>query len=302
MSRKTFTYVACAVAILAVIVFSMCFARQSSRADAQSAEALSDAREYVFENVSDRPMTKKDIAEKKAAEEAAARKAAEEAEAKRKEEERRLEEERKAQQAAAEEAERAAEEAARKAAEEASLPSVSYSPGEGEYGDTLLIGDSIMVVSSWSIESYMPGVVIDACSARSLENGGAAEGYAEGDGVLDHVRALDPNMFSRYVIGTGNNDWAGMDMDSGEEIVSHLAGKQIWFVTEYVTNNESGTDNTNATIDELCAKYPNVHKIDWHALASANREAFLGGDNCHPQNQEATDAYAGLVKAALDAR
>ena len=296
MSSSKYLIAAIVVAFLTLFIIG-CASFQAKPADAETQADVKANGAIVFENVTDRPMTKKDLAEKKAIEEAKAKKAAEEkaaAEAAKIAEEKRIEEEKAAQQAAAEEAERKAREAAG--------PQVSYTPGEGDYADVLMIGDSIMVVSKWSIESYMPGVTVDACSARSLETGGVAEGGGPNDGVLDHVRALDSNQFSRYVIGTGNNDWNGMDMDSGEEIVSCLAGKQIYFVTEYVTNNTSGTDNTNATIDALCEKYPNVHKIDWHTVAVANRDAFLGGDNCHPQNQEATDTYAGLVKAALDSR
>lgn len=302
MGKPSFKYLvaACIVAVATICLIG-CAAFQSGKADAETYRDMTKSNgAVIFDNVSDRPMTKKDLAEKKAIEDEKAKKLAEEKriaaekEAARIAEEKRLEEEKAAQQAAAEEAERKAREAAG--------PQISYTPGEGDYADVLMVGDSIMVVSKWSIESYLPGVTVDACSARSLETGGVAEGGGPNDGVLDHIRALDPNQFSRYVIGTGNNDWNGMDLESGEEIVSCLAGKQIYFVTEYVTNNTSGTDNTNATIDELCAKYPNVHKIDWYTVASANRDAFLGGDNCHPQNQDATDTYAGLVKAALDSR
>lgn len=237
--------------------------------------------EMAFETVNDVAMSEKEIAEQKAAEEAA-----------RIAEEQRIEAEKAAQQAAAEEAERKAREAAAK--------TISDTPGEGDYSDVLMIGDSIMVVSSWSLKSYLPGVEIDACSARSLEYGGVAEGGGAYDGVLDHVRALDPSQYARYVIGTGNNDGYGMDLESGEEIVSLLGNHEIWFVTEYVTNNSAGTANTNSTIDELCSRYPNVHKIDWYSVASENRAEYLGSDNCHPQTQAATNAYAGLVKSALD--
>ena len=58
----------------------------------------------------------------------------------------------------------------------------------GDYSDTLMVGDSIMVLSSWSLEDYLPGITIDACSGRSMESGGVAEGGGSGDGVLDHIR------------------------------------------------------------------------------------------------------------------
>lgn len=170
----------------------------------------------------------------------------------------------------------------------------------GDYSDTLMVGDSIMVATSWSLYDYLPGVTIDAVSGRSLETGGPGEGGGSADGVLDHIRACDRS-FSRYVIGTGNNDGAGMDVESAEEIISLLPGKQIWFVTEYVNNNSRGTANTNETIDLMCEKYPNVHKIDWYSVVSENDYAFLQGDNCHPQTSTAREAYAALVKNALDA-
>ena len=170
----------------------------------------------------------------------------------------------------------------------------------GNYSDTLMIGDSIMVLSSWSLEDYLPGVTIDACSARSLESGGVAEGGGPGDGVLDHVRALNPASYSRYVIGAGNNDGYGMQYEDGLEIVQTLGGDcEIWFVTELVTNNSSGTTNTNATIARLAEEFDNVRVIDWYAAVSPSPSKYLA-DNCHPGTQEARDMYAGLVKEGLD--
>jgi hypothetical protein len=170
----------------------------------------------------------------------------------------------------------------------------------GDYSDTLMIGDSIMVLSSWSLEDYLPGITIDACSGRTLENGGVAEGGSPSDGVLDHIRALDQTLYTRYVIGTGNNDGFGMQYEDGLEIVSAL-GKdcEIWFVTEFVSNNSRGTANTNAAIARLADEYDNVRIVDWYAAVSPSPSSFLA-DNCHPGTQEACNMYAKLVKDALD--
>ena len=178
---------------------------------------------------------------------------------------------------------------------------MSKTKGQGSYSNTLMIGDSIMVNTGEVCKEYMPGINIDADSSRSLENGGVQSPGSD-EGVLDHVRALNPKQYSRYVIGTGNNDAGGMDMEAGEEIVSCLKGKQIWFVTEFVSNNSEGTRTTNDTINKLCRKYRNVHKVDWYSVVSKHQSEYLGGDNCHPQNREAQEAYASILKAALDRR
>ena len=170
----------------------------------------------------------------------------------------------------------------------------------GDYSDTLMVGDSIMVLSSWSLEDYLPGITIDACSGRSMESGGVAEGGGSGDGVLDHIRALDPSSYSRYVVGTGNNNGSGMQYEDGLEIVNTLGSDcEIWFVTELVTNNSTGTANTNATIAQLAEEFDNVRVIDWYAAVSPAPSRYLA-DNCHPGTQEARDMYAGLVKEGLD--
>lgn len=196
------------------------------------------------------------------------------------------------------------QEEARKAreAEEALIESGTVPPRstfDGDYSDVMMIGDSIMVLTSFSTESALPGVTIDASSGRSLETGGPNEGGGSYDGILDHVRSCDLS-YGRYVIGAGNNDGYGMSASAAEEIISILDSKQIWFVTEYVSNNSAGTANTNETIEEMCAKYPNVHKIDWYSLVS-NHTEWLQGDNCHPQVSEGREAYATIVKNALDA-
>ena len=284
MGKSALKYALGALMAVVAIIAAVALFYHASPASAELSDTLNKGGRTPVLDAQDRPMSKADIAEQQRIEA--------EKEAARIAEEQRIAAEKAAQQAAAEEAERKAREAA--------STTISSTPGEGDYSDVLMVGDSIMVVSSWSLNDYLPGVTIDACSARSLEYGGVAEGSGPGDGVLDHIRALDTSQYSRYVVGTGNNDGGGMDIESGEEIVALLAGHEVWFVTEYVTNNSNGTETTNSTIDELCSKYPNVHKVDWYSVASANRADFLGSDNCHPQNQAATNAYAGLVKSALD--
>ena len=100
-------------------------------------------------------------------------------------------------------------------------------------------------------------------------------------------------------IGTGNNDAGGMGLYAVEEIVSCLGpDKEIYFITEMVTANPGGTATTNATIDEMVATYPNVHKIDWHGFAEG-RESELLRDWCHP-NAYGREVYVEAIKAGLD--
>ncbi|HAM14982.1 MAG TPA: hypothetical protein DCP91_03815 [Eggerthellaceae bacterium] len=168
-----------------------------------------------------------------------------------------------------------------------------------DYSNTVLIGDSIMQNATAALESAMPGVTVNADAGRTLENGGLVfEGKSANAGVLDHVRK-DDGSYERYVIGTGNNDVGGVSEEAAEEIVECLGpDKEIYFVTEMVVGNSRGTATTNATIDTMVQRYPNVHKIDWHGLVAGRESQYLS-DGCHPRANRLPD-YAALIKESLD--
>ena len=168
-----------------------------------------------------------------------------------------------------------------------------------DYSNTTLIGDSIMDNSSVALREALPGVDLNVDSGRSLEVGGLIrENQSPDMGVLDHIRR-DDGSFDRYVIGTGNNDPGGMTIEDAEEMIEHLGpDKEIYFVTEMVTSNQLGTDTTNATIDAMVEKYPNVHKIDWHGLVLGHESEYLA-DWCHPRPSRYGD-YAACIKEGLD--
>ncbi|MBQ9068772.1 MAG: hypothetical protein IJ131_06870, partial [Eggerthellaceae bacterium] len=166
-----------------------------------------------------------------------------------------------------------------------------------DFSDTILFGDSIMQNSQGALYAEMPGVTINAMGGRALEIGPIGAGSDPSDGVLDHIRA-DTGGYSRYVIGTGNNDAGGMSLAAGEEIVAHIGpDKEIFFVTEYVGGNLGGTAATNATIADLAARYDNVHAIGWYELVSSSPGTYLS-DGCHPL-ASAMPAYASLIREAI---
>lgn len=170
---------------------------------------------------------------------------------------------------------------------------------EGDYSGTLLIGDSIMDMSRKQLEAGLPGVTVNADSGRSLEYGGTLrENQEPENGVLDYIRR-DAGEYDRYVIGTGNNDGGGIDVDDAEEMIACLGpDKEIYFVTEMMTGNVAGMDATNATIDAMVGKYPNVHKVDWHGFVEGHESEYLA-DSCHPKKSAIPD-YVNVMKQSLD--
>ena len=169
----------------------------------------------------------------------------------------------------------------------------------GDYSGTLLIGDSIMDMSRNQLEESLPGVTVNADSGRSLEYGGTLRENQEPDnGVLDYIRR-DEGDYDRYVIGTGNNDGGGVSIDDAEEMIACLGpDKEIYFVTEMMTGNVAGMDTTNATIDAMVEKHPNVHKVDWHGFVEGRESTYLA-DWCHPKKSAIPD-YVGVIKGSLD--
>ena len=164
-----------------------------------------------------------------------------------------------------------------------------------DYTDTLFVGDSVMVLASGVLYETFPGVTIDATSGRTLETGGPNEDYSDAFGIIDIMRA-DNSAHARYVIGAASNEYYGMTLEAGREIVALAGDAQVWFVTQMVTNNTDSTTATNAAIDALVIEYPNVHKIDWHTQAVEHPEYIA--DNCHATD-EGRIVYANLIRAAL---
>lgn len=168
-----------------------------------------------------------------------------------------------------------------------------------DYSNTLLIGDSLMQNAQASLEAAMPNVDINADAGRTLERGGLVfENSSPDAGVLDHVRDNDGS-HARYVIGTGNNDAGGVTEEDAEEIIACLGpDKEIYFITMMVTGNPGGTATTNATIEAMAAKYPNVHVIDWYGLVEGHESEYLS-DGCHARRDREPD-YAACIKDGLD--
>lgn len=166
-----------------------------------------------------------------------------------------------------------------------------------DFSDTILYGDSIMQNSQGALASAMPGVSINAFGGRSLEEGPSGTNFDPNDGVMDHIRS-DTGGYTRYVIGTGNNDAGGLPLSAGEEVVAHLGeDKEIYFVTEYVGGNMGGTANTNATIANLVERFENVHAVEWYELVSADPGAYLR-DGVHPL-AGAMPTYANLIRDTI---
>ena len=168
-----------------------------------------------------------------------------------------------------------------------------------DYSNTLLIGDSLMQNATASLSEAMPGVSINADAGRTLETGGLViDGESPDAGVLDQVRN-DGGWYERYVIGTGNNDAYGLTMEAAEEIVDCLGSdKEIYFITMCSLLSPDATDSTNQVIDEMVARYSNVHKIDWYGYVSGNPYDYLR-DGVHAYRDREPD-YAACIKDGLD--
>lgn len=170
---------------------------------------------------------------------------------------------------------------------------------EGDYSDTVLIGDSLMQNATASLLAAMPGVTVNADAGRTLETGGKViDGESPDAGVLDQVRN-DDGSFARYVIGTGNNDGDGMPVEAAEEIVERLGpDKEIYFVTMCSLFSPEATAVTNGAIDVMVQRFPNVHKIDWNGLVSGHEGDYLS-DGIHVYRDREPD-YAACIKEGLD--
>lgn len=177
---------------------------------------------------------------------------------------------------------------------------------KGVFTDTILLGDSIMVLSTAALKSAMPGITIEAFSGRYIDQSGDAEPepLVAGRGVLGHTKDVS-GKFKRYVIGTGNNEADGMSPEKAQEFVSSLpSDSDIFFVTEFSGNNQAGTANTNNAIQSV-AGASNVHIIDWYGKVKSTADEswnspLLCDDKIHPKEPDGTKEYAELVKQALD--
>ncbi|MBQ9021898.1 MAG: glucosaminidase domain-containing protein [Eggerthellaceae bacterium] len=203
-----------------------------------------------------------------------------------------------------EEARKAAEEAAyqkqiedARAAYEAEVEAERARRG-ADLSDVILIGDSVMEYATGLIYQQLPGASLNALGGRMLEVGPPGNGFDENDGVLDIVRA-EAGAYTRYVIGTGNNDGLGFTPEVAEDIIATLGdGAEIYFVTQASMRNVASMDNTNATIELMCEEHDNVHKIDWRGLTSGRESELLMADGIHP-TQAGTAEYVSLVYDAI---
>lgn len=188
----------------------------------------------------------------------------------------------------------------------------SSSLSSSDFSNTIAIGDSVMEMCHETLESKCKGITVNAVVSRHLEYGGnganATSSYPRESennnppndkyGVVDWCATeANEDKYKRFVIGTGNND-GGFDEATAETMVTNCGNNvEIWFITQYVSNDTSGNDKTNKAIEAMISRHDNVHKIDWAGWISQNSSHLA--DNVHPGDQTAMDQYATLIHDAL---
>ncbi|MFC7406491.1 acyltransferase family protein [Georgenia alba] len=146
-------------------------------------------------------------------------------------------------------------------------------------------GDSLVVTSADGLEYHLPGIMIDARSNRR---------WSEAPEVVRAMLA-EGTVRRAVLLHFGTN--AGVeDPDVVREVLDAL-GPDRMVVMLNVYGSSHWVPETNATLEEIAADYPNVHVADWNE-AAAERPELLQADRVHP-GIEGAHLYANVVKDAF---
>jgi peptidoglycan/LPS O-acetylase OafA/YrhL/lysophospholipase L1-like esterase len=157
-------------------------------------------------------------------------------------------------------------------------------------GDQIMgFGDSVLSGAAPAIYERFPGIFLDAKPIRQ---------WRDAPGVVS--AALDAGTARPVVIlNFGTN--AGLKSEESRaalETVLQKLGPERRVVLVNTVGISNWVPETNATLAEISARYPNTIVADWHAVVTAD-PSLLHDDRTHP-NVRGTAAYADLLARTLD--
>ena len=150
-----------------------------------------------------------------------------------------------------------------------------------------VIGDSVTLASLNSLQDLMPGIDVSAEVSRSYFVGiSMTQEWAQSGRLRPYV-----------VIALATN--GPLSMEAAEEMVQNCGPeRRVVFVTGFGPASITWIAQSNQTIRDIAAKYPNqVAVADW-ASAIEPHQDLLAGDDIHPGRQGG-DIFAATVQAAL---
>ncbi len=158
--------------------------------------------------------------------------------------------------------------------------------GQITFDGVCMIGDSVMLGSTMSLLTQMPGSYIDAAVSRYV-----------GDGLEIAKAFNDQGKLGKIVVialGT-NGPISGAERYEVQTkaLVDYLGpDRQIFWVNVYAPHLKWHETN-NAYINKLAAEHKNIHVVDWCGLISQHKD-WLVDDGVHP-DVPGSKAYAKLV-------
>ena len=153
-----------------------------------------------------------------------------------------------------------------------------------------MIGDSVMLGSSYEISEIMPDAYIDALASRNVCEGANVAQQLQQEGKLSDMVVI--------ALGTNGPLLEYEPYASGMQKLLEVLGteRQIYWITVYCSYSEFMAMN-NKYLAELEQTRPNFHIIDWYPLA-VNNPAWLHADGTHP-NMDGAFQYAKLIHDTL---
>ncbi|BCJ26504.1 hypothetical protein [Actinocatenispora sera] len=133
-----------------------------------------------------------------------------------------------------------------------------------------MIGDSITVRSTPSLQAALPGITIDGQVGRQLTT---APGL-----VQQHLSSMGPNDVLVIALGTNGNGGLS-DFDTA---ISEAGNRKVVLVNTDCAR--PWTASMNRTIQQAVRSHANVSLADWHATI-AGKEGALLVDGVHPGPQ-----------------
>ena len=146
-----------------------------------------------------------------------------------------------------------------------------------------VIGDSIMVGASSSIQAIVPNIYIDAEVGRQFTV------------AMDRAVDLDSQglLGNCVIIELGTN--GSFNLEKGQELINYLGpNRTIFWVNVYcIAPHVTWQDDANEKISALANANANVSVIDWAFVAMGHSEWFYD-DGVH-LNSDGQQAYADMV-------
>jgi hypothetical protein len=155
-------------------------------------------------------------------------------------------------------------------------------------GGVTVIGDSVTVDATPSLEAAIPNVTVNADVGRQVDTGvGIAQGLASAG-----------RLGGALVVALGTN--GTFSQSSFAELVSLTAGKRLVIVTAHC-GHCGWIQSNNSMIESSCNASTHCTVADWYTLAENNPSWFVDApDDIHmPVGGAGAQAFAALVAQAL---